>query len=98
MYLRFVISVEALKMDPKKVNEILQWPTVENVGEVGSFYGFARFYRKFIKHFSSVSNPMTGTMRGDQKNIRWIYGVDQSFQLLKKKVVQHPVLALLDFN
>ena len=52
VYLRFVISVDSLKMDPKKVKEILEWPTLENVGEVRSFHGLASFYIKFIKNFS----------------------------------------------
>ena len=34
VYLGFVISVAGLKMDPKKVKAIMEWPTIENVGEV----------------------------------------------------------------
>lgn len=34
VYLGFIISADGLKMDPKKVRVILDWPTPENVGEV----------------------------------------------------------------
>ena len=34
VYLGFVISTDGLKMDLDKVKEILQWPTLKNVGEV----------------------------------------------------------------
>ena len=65
VYLGFVISTDGLRMDPKKVKEILEWPTLENVGEVRSFQGLASFYKRFIRNFNSICNAMTTTMRGD---------------------------------
>ena len=98
VYLGLVISAYGLTMDPKKIKEILEWPTTKNVGEVRSFHGLASFYRKFIKNFSYVCNAMTETMRGDKKEFKWTYGVDKSFETLKQKVFELPVLALPNFN
>ena len=98
VYLGFVISVDGLKMDLEKVKEILEWPTPENVGEVRSFHGLANFYRKFIKNFSSIYNVMIETIRGDKKEFKWTHGADKSFESLKQKVFELPVLALPDFN
>ena len=98
VYLGFVISADGLKMDPEKVKAILEWPTPENVSEVRSFHGLASFYRKFIRNFSSVCNAMTETMRGDKKEFKWTHGADNSFETLKQKVAELPVLALPDFN
>ena len=98
VYLGFVISADGLKMDPEKVKAILEWPTPENVSEVRSFHGLASFYRKFIKNFSAVCNAMTETMRGDKKEFKWTHGADKSFETLKQKVAELPVLALPDFN
>ena len=44
VYLGFVILFDGLKMDPKKVKAILEWPTPKNVGEVRSFHGLDNFY------------------------------------------------------
>ena len=85
-------------MDLEKVKAILEWPTPENVGEVRSFHGLASFYRKFIKIFSIVCNAMTETMRGDKKKLKWTYGANNSFETLKQKVVELPILAFPDFN
>ena len=85
VYLGFVISVDGLKIDHKKVEVILEQPTLENVGEVRAFHGLASFYRKFIKNFSAICNAMTKTMRGDKKNFKWTHGADKSFETLKQK-------------
>ena len=85
-------------MDPKKVKVILEWPTLENVGEVRSFHGLASFYRKFIRNFSVVGNVMTDTMRRDKKDFKWTHGVDKNFEVLKQNVVELPILSLPDFN
>ena len=37
-------------------------------------------------------------MRGDRKEFKWATGADKSFNLLKEKVIEQPILALLDFN
>ena len=98
LYLGFLILDDNLRMDPEKVKEILEWPTLENVGEVRSFHGLASFYRKFIKNFSVVCNAMTETMRGDKKEFKWTHGVDKSFETLKQKVAELLVLVFPDFN
>lgn len=98
VYLGFVISAEGLKMDPEKVKAILDWHTFESGGDIKSFHGLASFYRKFIRNFSSVCNPMTETLRGDKKYFKWTPGADRSFETLKQKVAELPVLALPDFT
>ena len=43
VYLGFIISQKELKMDPEKVEAILNWATPKNVFEVKSFHGLASF-------------------------------------------------------
>lgn len=52
MYLGFVICKEGLKLDPKNVKDILDWPTPQSTFEVRSFHGLLGFYMKFIQNFS----------------------------------------------
>ena len=37
-------------------------------------------------------------MRGGRKEFKWTIGAARSFELLKKKVIEQPVLVLLDFS
>ena len=83
VYLGFVVSAEGLKMDPKKVKAILEWPTPRSAIEVRSFHGLATFYKKFIRHCSSICGPLIKIMRGDRKYFKWTIGADKSFNILK---------------
>ena len=48
VYLGFVISRDGLKMDPEKVQAIIDWPSPRNIFEVRRFHGLESFYRKLI--------------------------------------------------
>src|SRR5258708_7505376 len=43
-YLRFILSLEGLRMDPVKVSMIQSWPEPRNIHKVQSFLGFANVY------------------------------------------------------
>ena len=98
VYLEFVVSVEALKMDLEKVKAILELHTPRSSIEVRSFHGLASFYRKFIRNFSSICTTLIETMRGDRKEFKWTTRTTRSFELLKKRVIEQPMLAHPDFN
>ena len=98
VYLGFVVSDEGLKMDPKKVKAITEWPTPRNVFEVRSFHGLASFYRKFIRNFSKINAPIIDTIKKDRQPFRWTVEAKRNFQLLKKKVTEKLVLVFPNFN
>jgi hypothetical protein len=98
IYLGFVISTNKLKMDPDKVEVIKNWPSLKNTFEVRSFHGLASFYRKFIRNFSGISAPMMDIVNKRHKSFHWIEEAEKSFNLLKRKVTEQPILVLPDFQ
>ena len=61
VYLGFVVSEEGLKMDPDKVQAIVNWAVPKNAYGVRSFHGIASLYRKFIKNSSQICAPLIDT-------------------------------------
>jgi len=53
-FLGLIVSTTGLKIDPKKISIILDWPNPTNLKEVQGFVGFCNFYRRFIKSFSKI--------------------------------------------
>lgn len=93
----FLMAENELKMDPEKVVAIVNWPSPKNLFEVRSFHGLASFYRKFIKNFSEICAPMIDTIKKASQPFRWTKVAERSFQLLKRKITERPILRLPDF-
>ena len=64
-FLGLLISTEGLRMDPSKVDAVVDWRTPTNLKETQSFVGFCNFYRRFIKDFSKIVKSLVRLTRKD---------------------------------
>ena len=51
--------------DQSKVESIIQWPRPSNQNEVKQFLGLAGYYRRYIKDFAYIANPLNSLLRTD---------------------------------
>lgn len=70
VYLGHELSVEGIKPDPKKILAIRDMPKPENVSEVRCFLGLTGYYRRFIKGYAEIANPLFRLL---QKNVMYYW-------------------------
>ncbi|PNF31840.1 hypothetical protein B7P43_G08901 [Cryptotermes secundus] len=96
-YLGHVISKEGVKPDPKKIEAVVRFPAPEKQKDVKAFLGLTGYYRKFIPHYSTIAKPLT-TLLTKETPWKWNSEEQESFDLLKAKLVEFPILQYPDFQ
>ncbi|KAA3470187.1 Retrotransposon protein [Gossypium australe] len=56
-FLGHVVYAEGIRVDPRKVEAVLDWKPPKTVAKIRSFLGLARYYRRFIEGFSLIAAP-----------------------------------------
>ena len=54
-FLGHIVSKEGIRVDPKKIEVVIEWKLPRNVTEVRSFLGVASYYKRFVKGFSMIA-------------------------------------------
>ena len=94
-FLGYIISPNQIQMDPTKVSAVSKWPTPDSRKKVQQFLGFANFYRKFIRNFSSVAAPLH-VLTSPKVPFKWTPQGDVAFQLLRERFTTTPILTIPD--
>ena len=94
-FLGLIVSTEGLRINPSKVQVVLDWPRPVNLKQTQAFVRFCNFYRRFIKDFSKVARPLTRlTLKGAPFD--WSPACQKAFEILKDKITTAPVLKHFD--
>ncbi|GJP40574.1 hypothetical protein CLOM_g238 [Closterium sp. NIES-68] len=94
-YLGHLFRNNRLKVDPKKVVGVQNWPVPQDVGQVRSFLGLANYFRRFLENYSTVVAPLTAlTRKGNAWE--WTRQCQEAFDEVKTKLTNAPVLVLPD--
>ncbi|GJY70296.1 putative reverse transcriptase domain-containing protein [Tanacetum coccineum] len=90
-----VINSEGIKVDPTKIEAVMNWQTPKDVGKIRSFLGLAGYYRRFIQDFSKIASSLTKLTK---KNTPFVWGEEQeeAFVTLRKRLCETPILVLLE--
>ena len=91
-FLGIIVSKDSVKMDPAKVQAIIEWPTPKCKKEVQQFLGFINFYQRFCEGHAKIAKPLT-KLTG---NLKWHWGPEQreAFKRLKEKIAYEVTLAI----
>jgi hypothetical protein len=98
-YLGHKLTKNGITVCENKIAAVRDWPTPKTVGDIRQFLGLSGFYRKFIKGYGQIANPLTALTRKDASDedgnlIEFTKEADIAFQKLKTELCSSPVLKL----
>jgi len=62
-FLGLYITAQEIQVDESKIQAIKEWSVRSSITQVRSFHGLASFYRRFVKNFSSMTDPTTEVIK-----------------------------------
>jgi len=85
-YLGHLVSEAGINPMPDKIQALKDWPTPNCLTDVRAFLGLASYYRKFVRGFATIAEPLTALMR---KKVRftWSQEAQQAFNRLKEALM-----------
>src|SRR5262249_39722109 len=83
-YLGLIISENIVKMDPVKVQGVVEWPVPKNKRDIQAFLGFTNFYRRFIKGYGEIAKPLT-RLTG-KEDFKWGKEQQEAFERIKERI------------
>ena len=89
-FLGHIVSAEGIKVDPTKVEAVVNSKPPRNVTEVRSFLGLAGYYRRFVRGFFFIASPLTKLLMKGIK-FEWTNNCQNSFEQLKGMLVEAPI-------
>jgi len=96
-YLGHVVGNGKIEMMENKIRKVINFPMPMNTREVMSFLGVTGYYRKFIKDFAKLANPLNLlTHKGVDFN--WTPECEESFQRLKAAFNENVPLMMPDYT
>ncbi|MBN3310870.1 TBPL1 protein, partial [Amia calva] len=91
-FLGYVIDSHGVHMDQDKVHAVTNWPQPHTIKELQCFLGFANFYRRFIRNFSSIASSLISLLNGSVCTLSWSASATDAFHCLKMLFITAPVL------
>ena len=95
-FLGHIISKKGIETDPDKTAKIKDWELPKTMKDLITFLGFASYYRKFVKNFSTISAPLENIVKREKSQkktiVEWTQTMEDSFSKLKTELCNAPVL------
>jgi len=91
-YLGHLVSTAGIHTMQDKVEALRDFPAPQCVKDVRSFVGLASYYRKFVKGFATIAEPLTRLL-SKQTRFEWTPEAQAAFEALKHALMEATSLA-----
>jgi hypothetical protein len=95
--LGFIVSRQGIRVDPLKVEAILNLPPPSTLLQLQSLQGKANFLRRFIPNYAEITRGFTRLLKKGSEFV-WDTIANNAFEALKLSLTRAPVLFPPDYN
>lgn len=97
LYLGHTVTKDGLRPNDDKIKAVLNYPLPKTTTDIKSFLGLVGYYRRFIKDFAKITQPLTACLKKRNKII-----IDQkyidAFNKCKELLTNAPLLQYPDHS
>ena len=97
-FLGHVLSKDGISQQTQKLDAITNWPALTDLKSVRAFVSLCSYYRKFIKDFAGIAQPLTDLLKKDAFKTPLTSEALGAFENLKTALTSAPVLSYFDSN
>ncbi|GFX57523.1 hypothetical protein TNCV_3051731 [Trichonephila clavipes] len=90
-----LVSSNGVRPDPDKIKAVRNFPTPKNIHDIRSFLGLCSYFRRFIKSFCHLAEPLQSLLKSGVE-FHWGPEEVEAFNSLKKALTSDPVLGMYD--
>jgi len=90
------LSMNGIGLDPKKKEDMINWPRPTTGKDVMAFLGFVTFMRDHIRHVAEITGPLEAIK--NHKILIWSDTLETCFQACKAAVAKAPFMKYPDFT
>ncbi|GFU47789.1 retrovirus-related Pol polyprotein from transposon 17.6 [Trichonephila clavipes] len=90
-----LVSSNGVRPDPNKIKAVRNFPTPKNIHDIRSFLGLCSYFRRFIKGFCYLAEPLQSLLKSGVE-FHWGPEEVEAFNSLKKALTLDPVLGMYD--
>ena len=91
VFLGHIVGHTGLACDPAKLSAVRNWHSPNKVKGVRQFVGFVGYYRRFVKDFADLAEPLVALTRQGAPFV-WTDHQQHAFEALKACLISAPIL------
>ncbi len=100
-FLKFVIFIEDVSMNSSRIDIIKRWLRSKMYQKIQVFLRFINFYRRFIHHYSQITESLTELLKDSVKDVKmnsfiWSSEAKQAFNQLRDVFMRTSILRHFD--
>ena len=90
-FLGHIISKEGIRIDPARIEAIMNISHPRNIKELQAFLGKINFLRRFISNLAEIIRELNNMLKKDLV-LKWNLEAKKSFESIKQALTKTPVL------